>query len=79
MRRSRGSTINRQEIRALWIALARAGALRDSSETALRHFVKRVSGQDALAWLGAADANKVIEALKAMMRRAHYRRACEPS
>ena len=50
--------------RGLWIELARAGKVRDSSERALRHFVKRVCGADSLRFATPSQLNQVIEALK---------------
>jgi phage gp16-like protein len=58
-------SLQESKIRAIWQALADAGALKDSSEKALLKFVRRVAHRDALAWLTADDANKVIEGLKA--------------
>lgn len=57
-------------VRGLWIDLARAGAVRDSSELALNHFVKRMTGIETLSWLTPEAANKVIEALKSWSARA---------
>jgi len=57
------------KVYALWKELQLAGALRDSSVVALRHFVKRVTGRDALQWATPGDLNKVIEALKAWLAR----------
>lgn len=57
-------------MRGLWIELADLGVVRDRSETALDAYIKRMSdGQDMGALL-ADDANKMIEGLKAMRRRA---------
>jgi phage gp16-like protein len=57
------------KIHALWADLREAGALKDASERALRQFARRVTGRDALEWLAAADANKVIEGLKSWLAR----------
>jgi phage gp16-like protein len=57
------------KIRALWIELAKAGAVRTGSEEALAAFVKRQTGQD-LGTLPPAAARAVIEALKAWAERA---------
>jgi len=62
-------------IRCLWADLAALGALRDSSEKALRRFVKRVAKVDSLTWLGPLEANAVIEALKAMKARCGHKQA----
>jgi phage gp16-like protein len=52
-------------IRALWLDLRDAGELRDASEAALAHFVKRTAGVDDLRWLKPKAAGKVISALRA--------------
>ncbi len=57
------------KIRALWADLREAGALKDGSDRGLRQFVRRVTGRDAIEWLSAADANKVIEGLKSWLAR----------
>lgn len=57
------------KIRALWIALADAGVIRDRSERAMSAFVRRQTKQDIGA-LSPAAANTVIEGLKAMAARA---------
>lgn len=54
--------------RALWIALADAGVIKDRREAALGGFVRRQTGQD-IGIIDATAANKVVEALKAMARR----------
>jgi phage gp16-like protein len=64
-----------RKIRALWISLYHLGAVSDPSERALGAFCRRVTGGrqggiDALQWLDAGGALKVIEALKAMAERA---------
>lgn len=51
-------------IRALWIELHEAGAVRDSSEKALASYVKRMTRVAALQWLDVYQAQTVIEALK---------------
>ena len=56
-------------IRGLWIELHQAGIVRDPSETALAHWVKRQTGVDALQWLTSAQASNVIEALKQWQQR----------
>ncbi len=62
-------------IRALWTDLTAIGALRDSSERALRSFIKRTVRSDSISWLTAHQANVCIEALKAMKARAGHRPA----
>lgn len=58
-----------QKVRALWITLRKAGVVRNGSDLALLHFVKRVTGRHRLEWCSADDKNKVIEALKDWARR----------
>lgn len=53
-----------RKIRALWLDLAQAGAVRDPSEAALASFVRRHTGADALQWLSVAQASRIIEHLK---------------
>lgn len=53
-----------KKIRALWLDLHQAGAVRNPSEAALAAFVKRMTGVDALQWLSGAQASKIIEELK---------------
>jgi phage gp16-like protein len=62
----------RQErlIWAIFRDLARAGAIDDPSEKRLRAFVKKTTGVDGVRWLTPGDANRVIEGLKAWLRRA---------
>lgn len=62
------------KVRALWITAHQAGAVRDPSEPALAAFVRRVTGQD-IGMLSPRNANRAIEAIKAMIARA----AAEPS
>lgn len=56
-------------MRGLWIELADMGVVRDRSETALDAYIRRMSGQE-LGALTPSAANKMIEGLKAMRRRA---------
>lgn len=58
-----------RKIRALWLALADAGVVRNRSEKALLAYVKRQTGIDALDWLKMDQAGLVIEALKAWGKR----------
>ena len=61
-------------IRALWAELQALGVLRDSSEKALRRFIKHCSGCDSIKWLGTREANLVIEGLKSWKRREQKRK-----
>lgn len=58
-----------RKILAMWIDMAKAGIVRDSSDKALNAFVKRTTGKQRLEWLNTQEANQVIEALKAMQER----------
>lgn len=58
-----------RKIRALWLDMAAAGIIRDSSELALTRWVKRETGIDGLRWLNMEQASNVIEKLKKW----HYR------
>lgn len=59
-----------KKIRALWLEMAAAGVVRDSSEQALALWVKRETGISALRWLSNEQASSVIEKLKKWQRRA---------
>lgn len=59
-----GGSAQARMVRGLWIELHKAGAVRDSSERALRHFCKRITGADSLRFATPAQLNKLIEALK---------------
>ena len=59
-----------KKIRALWLEMAAAGIVRDSSEQALALWVKRETGISALRWLSNEQASSVIEKLKKWQRRA---------
>lgn len=58
-----------RKIRALWLDMAAAGVIRDSSELSLARWVKRETGVDGLRWLNSEQASSVIEKLKKW----HYR------
>lgn len=55
-------------IRALWLQLHGLGAVDSAAETAIGAFVKRMTRQD-IGVLSPRDANVVIEALKAWLKR----------
>ena len=59
-----------KKIRALWLEMATAGIIRDSSEKALSLWVQRETGISALRWLNNEEASRVIEKLKKWQRRA---------
>jgi phage gp16-like protein len=59
------------KIRAIWCEMARLGIVRDGSESALNHWVQRMTsrlnggaGVAEVGWLDAPLAVKVLEALK---------------
>ena len=54
---------------ALWGEAKRTGAFRDRRRSALRAFVQRQTDVEDPEWLTPQQAEKVIEALKAMIRR----------
>lgn len=58
-----------RKIRALWLDLAAAGAVRDPSEATLAAFCRRHTGVEALQWLTSHQASRVIEHLKRWLRR----------
>jgi len=58
--------------RALWRALHDLGVVRDAGDPALAAFVRRQTRIEALEWLTPGEAYKVIEALKAMCKRAGF-------
>jgi phage gp16-like protein len=58
-----------KKIRALWLELHGAGAVRDPSEKALAAYVKRMTKVSALQWLDGSKASTVIESLKAWLER----------
>ena len=63
-----------RKIYALWKEAGVVGAVYNASKDDLRTFVMRQTGKSAPEFLGPADANKVSEALKAMIARAEARR-----
>lgn len=57
-------------VRMLWKDLAKAGKVEDASEAALNSFIQHLVGVSDLRFLSSTgDATKVIEALKAWLRR----------
>lgn len=58
-----------RKIRALWLEMTDAGIIRDRSEAALAHWVKRETGVDSLQWLNSEQACAIIEKLKQWQRR----------
>jgi Bacteriophage Mu, GemA protein len=64
-------------LRSLWAECHLNGLIKSAGEPALIKFVRRTTGVDAIGWLTAIDANKAIEGLKAMLKRARTERAVE--
>ncbi|EIW2892674.1 regulatory protein GemA [Salmonella enterica] len=58
-----------RKLRALWLEMYAQGIVRDSSEAALRRWVKRETGVDGLQWLEADKASAAIEKLKKWQER----------
>jgi len=58
-----------RKIRALWLTLADAGAVRNRSESALRAYAKRITGLDDLRFADSHQKNAVIESLKDWCKR----------
>ena len=71
-RRFAGKTASKPGVRlifGLWSELGRLGAV-TATRPALSAFVERQTGVANPEWLSAAEVNKVIEGLKAMVKRA---------
>lgn len=62
-----------RKARALWISLWHLGVVRDPSEKALEAFARRQLGCERLQWARQSEANRLIEALKAMGERHGWR------
>jgi phage gp16-like protein len=62
-----------RKARALWISLYHLGVVHNPAEAALEAFAKRQLGCERLVWARQSDANKLVEALKAMAERAGWR------
>ncbi|EDM3689341.1 regulatory protein GemA [Salmonella enterica subsp. enterica serovar Infantis] len=58
-----------RKLRALWLEMYAQGIVRDSSEEALRRWVKRETGVDGLQWLEPGMASLCIEKLKKWQKR----------
>lgn len=57
------------KILALWLELRDQGVIRDASDKALATFCREVGGADRPEWLNNKQAHKVIEGLKAWLKR----------
>lgn len=58
-----------KKLRALWLEMYAQGFVRDSSEEALRRWVKRETDVDGLQWLESDKASAAIEKLKKWQER----------
>ncbi|MGH6879474.1 gp16 family protein [Hypericibacter sp.] len=63
-RRPMAQTDQASKIRALWLSLYHLGEVEDPSEDAMARFVTRMTGVEALQWLGPDQANIAIKALR---------------
>lgn len=68
-RRRRAQDPQSRKIRALWLRLHDAGAVRDPSEQALGAFARRMTGKQSLWWLAPDEKSKLIEELKQWLAR----------
>lgn len=68
-RRRRAQDPQSRKIRALWLRLHDAGAVRDPSEQALGAFARRMTGKQSLWWLSSDEKSKLIEELKQWLGR----------
>jgi hypothetical protein len=59
---------------ALWITLAKAGVVKNSSDNALQAYVKRMTRIDNLRWCDGADCDRLIESLKSWAKREELER-----
>ena len=60
---------------ALWRDLGEMGVLSDPSDNGLRKFAAKLTGLDRLEWADALAMNRLIEGLKAWMRREQQKKA----
>jgi len=68
--RPRADTPTARKARAMWISLYALDEIEDGSERALASFVERQTGKQDLRFATDAEHAKVIDALKAMLKRA---------
>lgn len=57
------------KILALWLELRDRSMIQDASDAALKSFIKRQTGVEAVQWLNNRQAHLVIEALKGWLNR----------
>jgi phage gp16-like protein len=58
--------------RALWISLWQLGVVHNPAEEALEAFAKRQLGCERMAWMRQSEGYRLVEALKAMGRKAGW-------
>lgn len=63
-----------RKLRALWLALHQAGAVRDPGERALAAFCERYTKVKSLAWASDADKAIAVEAMKQWLARLEQER-----
>ena len=68
-----GRNPHTRKLLACWFDLVRAGASKHPGKKALRHFIRRATGKEAIEWLSPEECSKVIEELKAWHRRVSER------
>ena len=66
-----------RKVYALWGEAKRSGAMRDRRRSALRAFVNRQTGVEDPEWLTPQQAEKVIEAFKALIARERKKEGSE--
>ncbi len=57
------------KLNAMWIAMARAGVVKDQAQVALELWAKSYHKKDRLQWCSSAELNTCIEQLKAWAKR----------
>lgn len=60
-----------KKITALWLALHKAGIVREPSEVAMQRWCSSLTKKAKLDWAQSADLNNCIEALKSWAKREH--------
>jgi phage gp16-like protein len=65
-----------RKIRSLWLTLRDLGALRDSRESALLAYVKRLTDVERMEWCNPAQLGYVAETLKSWIARVETEQLC---
>ena len=63
-----------KKIKAMWVALARAGEVESMALSALNAWVAKQTGTSHVRWLGSDELNRAIEQLKAWHQRVGIQR-----